>query len=208
MEREAESSASDHRPRALQVQEVRSLLGQRKQRIANCIQAFHRICMDTAFSRVCRILCLGLGQSAKNTPHVLCQLPISFRRLLPNCIICNTPQFIPTLVNHDLRYISWDEPPGQHPRFLAMDDVPGMIRSNAPFARKFKPGDQALDVIDMALLGRKNGSFVNGGWCSRSSNCSQVGDTDMLKPGPGAQRLAALLQKMVRLRMLDQEKCT
>ncbi|XP_042520662.1 beta-glucuronosyltransferase GlcAT14B-like [Macadamia integrifolia] len=112
-------------------------------------------------------------------------------------VICNAPEFAVTAVNHDLHYISWDMPPKQHPHVLNLNDTKKMIRSNAPFARKFKQDDPVLDKIDNELLNRKSGSFVQGGWCSGNPPCSEVGEPTRLKPGQGAHRLAKLMARIV-----------
>ncbi|XP_010924638.2 beta-glucuronosyltransferase GlcAT14A-like [Elaeis guineensis] len=122
-------------------------------------------------------------------------------------VICNTPEFAHTVVNHDLHYISWDVPPKQHPHILSLADVPRMIGSNAPFARKFGSNDTVLDKIDADLLGRKNGSFVPGGWCVGSPPCSAIGDPTWLKPGPGADRLAKLMERVVRSELFALKQC-
>ncbi|KAL2472672.1 Core-2/I-branching beta-1 [Forsythia ovata] len=112
-------------------------------------------------------------------------------------VICNVPEFVPTVVNHDMHYISWDIPPKQHPRTLSLNDTEKMIASDAAFARKFKQNLPVLDLIDKELLGRENGSFTPGGWCAGNPPCSEVGNPTRLKPGPGAQRLQSLLGKLV-----------
>ncbi|XP_072998761.1 beta-glucuronosyltransferase GlcAT14A-like [Typha latifolia] len=122
-------------------------------------------------------------------------------------LICNVPEFARTAVNHDLHYISWDVPPKQHPHSLTIADKTKMIGSNAPFARKFRQGDLVLDKIDVELLGRSNGSFTPGGWCGGNTTCSEVGDATRLRPGPGARRLARLMDTMVRSNKFAQNQC-
>ncbi|XAR68329.1 hypothetical protein NMG60_11003418 [Bertholletia excelsa] len=78
-------------------------------------------------------------------------------------VLCNAPDFAHTIVNHDLHYISWDNPPKQHPRTLSINDTAKMVASGAAFARKFKAYDPVLDKIDEGLLGRTNGSLIPGG---------------------------------------------
>lgn len=112
-------------------------------------------------------------------------------------VICNVPEFVQTTMNHDLHYISWDYPPGQHPHILSANDTGKMIASNAAFARKFRGNDPVLDTIDKDLLGRKNGSFTPGGWCSGKPACSKIGDPTRLRPGPGAQRLRRLIHRLI-----------
>lgn len=123
-------------------------------------------------------------------------------------VICNTPKFARTVVNHDLHFIEWDWPPQQHPRTLRLADLPKMVSSNVPFARKFRHDDPLLDKIDRELLGWKNESFVPGGWCAGSPNCSELGDATRLQPGPGAGRLARHMYRMVGSRKFRKNQCT
>lgn len=112
-------------------------------------------------------------------------------------VVCNNPEFARTAVNHDLHYVSWDRPPRQHPRTLTLRDLPGMIKGEVPFARKFVQDDTVLDKIDKDLLGRKNGSFTPGGWCGGEKGCSEVGDPNSVKPGGGALRLRSIMARLM-----------
>lgn len=116
-------------------------------------------------------------------------------------VICNTPEFRNTAISHDLHYIAWDTPPKQHPLSLSMKDFDKMVKSNAPFARKFAKDDPVLDKIDKELLGRTN-RFAPGAWCSGSSDggadpCSLRGNDTVFRPGPGAERFQELLQTLL-----------
>ena len=76
-----------------------------------------------------------------------------------------------------------------------------MVKSNAPFARKFHKNDPVLDKIDKELLGR-TGRFAPGAWCIGSSEggadpCSVRGDDSVFRPGPGAERLQGLLNTLL-----------
>ncbi|XP_057540045.1 beta-glucuronosyltransferase GlcAT14B-like [Amaranthus tricolor] len=122
-------------------------------------------------------------------------------------VICNAPEFAKTVVNHDLHYISWDSPPKQHPHTLTLNDTNKMIASNAPFARKFKQDDPALDKIDRELLGRVNVSVTPGKWCGGKPRCSEVKNPDKVKPGPGAERLARLMSKIVSAEAFQRRQC-
>ncbi|KAG6741693.1 hypothetical protein POTOM_054970 [Populus tomentosa] len=107
-------------------------------------------------------------------------------------VICNAQEFLNTTVNSDLHFISWDNPPKQHPHHLNLADMQRMIDSNAPFARKFPQDDPVLDKIDSELLSRGPGMFTPGGWCvgSRENGtdpCSAIGNITVLRPGPGAK---------------------
>ncbi|VVB11344.1 unnamed protein product [Arabis nemorensis] len=122
-------------------------------------------------------------------------------------VICNAPEYSTTVVNHDLHYISWDRPPKQHPRTLNISDTERMIASGAVFARKFRHNDPALARIDNDLLGRSNGNFTPGGWCAGEPKCSRVGDPSKIMPGPGANRLRALVTRLIITAKLTQRQC-
>ncbi|KAG8477268.1 hypothetical protein CXB51_030789 [Gossypium anomalum] len=118
-------------------------------------------------------------------------------------VICNAQEFRNTTVNSDLHFISWDNPPKQHPHYLRLNDMQRMINSNAPFARKFPRDDPAaLDKIDSDLLSRSPDMFTPGGWCvgsgkNGSDPCSVIGNTTVIKPGPGATRLETLISSLL-----------
>lgn len=117
-------------------------------------------------------------------------------------VICNSNEFNTSAVSHDLHYIAWDIPPKQHPRVLYMKDYDKMLKSGAPFARKFKKDDPVLDKIDKELLGRAPGQFTPGAWCIGSSDdeggpCSQRGNDSIFRPGPGASRLHELIYQLL-----------
>ncbi|KAE8733616.1 protein SPA1-RELATED 3-like [Hibiscus syriacus] len=122
-------------------------------------------------------------------------------------VVCNAPEFAKTVVNHDLHYISWDNPPKQHPHVLTLNDSDGMVQSSAAFARKFNQDNPVLDKIDKELLGREKGSFTPGAWCSGEPKCSEVGDMNKIIPGPGAQRLRQLVAKLSAKATLRRDQC-
>ncbi|KAL6552986.1 Beta-glucuronosyltransferase GlcAT14B [Orobanche gracilis] len=112
-------------------------------------------------------------------------------------VICNAKEFRNTTVNSDLHFISWDNPPKQHPHYLNLDDMQRMVDSNAPFARKFHHDDPVLDRIDEQLLFRGKDMLVPGGWCvggreNGSDPCSAVGNVTVLRPTVGTKRLEKL----------------
>lgn len=117
-------------------------------------------------------------------------------------VICNVDAFKNTTVNHDLHFISWDNPPKQHPHFLTNNEYQRMVDSNAPFARKFGRDEPVLDRIDSELLSRVNDGFVPGGWYGGERNSSSdisdiVRDVTILKPGPGAERFKRLMDSLI-----------
>ncbi|KAE8679097.1 3'-5'-exoribonuclease family protein [Hibiscus syriacus] len=122
-------------------------------------------------------------------------------------VVCNAPEFATTVVNHDLHYISWDNPPKQYPHILTLNESDMMVQSNAAFALKFNQDDAVLNKIDKDLLGREKGSFTPGGWCTGKPKCSEVGDLNKIKPGPGAQRLHKLIATSSSKAILDRDQC-
>ncbi|XP_068303208.1 beta-glucuronosyltransferase GlcAT14A-like [Pyrus communis] len=116
-------------------------------------------------------------------------------------VICNNEEYRHTAISHDLHYIAWDRPPKQHPISLSMKDFDKMVKSNAPFARKFAKDDPVLDKIDKELLGRTS-RFAPGGWCIGSPEggadpCSVRGNDSVFKPGPGSERFQELLHTLI-----------
>ena len=113
-------------------------------------------------------------------------------------VICNAEVFQNTTVNHDLHFISWDNPPKQHPHFLTLDDYQRMVDSNTPFARKFGRNEAALDKIDSELLGRVDNGFVPGSWfdiggTNTTAPHYTIANITELRPGPGAERINKLI---------------
>ncbi|XP_021741715.1 beta-glucuronosyltransferase GlcAT14B-like [Chenopodium quinoa] len=131
-------------------------------------------------------------------------------------VICNVEEFKNTTVNHDLHFISWDNPPKQHPHFLTVDDYEKMVESNAPFARKFGRKEAVMDKIDAELLGSDDSGFVPGKWLVRENENSTDGSlsysvangTIELRPGPGADRLKRLIKKLLSKEIFYPRQCT
>ncbi|XP_047084405.1 beta-glucuronosyltransferase GlcAT14A-like [Lolium rigidum] len=127
-------------------------------------------------------------------------------------VICNVPEFRNTTVNHDLHFISWDNPPKQHPHYLTLNDFDGMLNSNAPFARKFGREDPVLDKIDQEILGRQPDGFVPGGWLDLLNTTVKgkhfaVERVEDLRPGPGAHRLKKLVTGLLTQEGFDDKHC-
>lgn len=126
-------------------------------------------------------------------------------------VICNTREFRNTTVNHDLHFIKWDTPPKQHPITLSFKDYANMTASGAAFGRKFNADDLVLDKIDKELLSREKDHATPGGWCVGSTEkgrpCAVCGDPNILKPGPGAKRLEALLLKLLSAETFRANQC-
>lgn len=128
-------------------------------------------------------------------------------------VICNSEEFRNTTVNHDLHFISWDNPPKQHPHFLTVDDYEKMVKSNAPFARKFESLEQAvLDKIDSDILGCNADGFVPGGWFDRGEGNETVyrytlENVTTLRPGPGAERFKRLISSLMSDKEFHAKHC-
>ncbi|KAL1554909.1 Beta-glucuronosyltransferase GlcAT14B [Salvia divinorum] len=117
-------------------------------------------------------------------------------------VMCNAEEFRNTTVNHDLHFISWDNPPKQHPHFLTVNDYQRMVDSNAPFARKFQRDEAILDKIDSVLLGRKRDGFVPGSWYNGEESNGSIwinllANVTELRPGPGAEKLKTLIDGLI-----------
>ncbi|KAL4322523.1 hypothetical protein S245_049637 [Arachis hypogaea] len=129
-------------------------------------------------------------------------------------LICNAKEFRNSTVNSDLHFISWDNPPKQHPLYLMPADYEKIVGSNAPFARKFPRNDSVLlDKIDKELLSKVGAErAVPGGWCigSRENGtdpCSVVGNTTTLRPGPGSERLQTLINSLLSPENFKPKQC-
>lgn len=129
-------------------------------------------------------------------------------------VICNAEEFRNTTVNHDLHFISWDNPPKQHPHFLTTSDYQRMVDSNAPFARKFGRNESVLNNIDSELLGCNADGYVPGGWFSTRANSNAtvpdytIKNVTTLRPGPGAERLKRLITGLISAEDFHAKQCT
>ncbi|KAE9466544.1 hypothetical protein C3L33_01549, partial [Rhododendron williamsianum] len=79
-------------------------------------------------------------------------------------VICNAEEFRNTTVNSDLHFISWDNPPKQHPCYLTVDNMTKMVDSNAPFARKFRRTIRCLtrSILNYCFVVKTWWSLVDG----------------------------------------------
>lgn len=129
-------------------------------------------------------------------------------------VVCNAEEFRNTTVNHDLHFISWDNPPKQHPHFLTTNDYQRIVESNAPFARKFGRNEPVLDKIDSELLARNADGYVPGGWLNKEKNSNLsapqhfMTNTSELRPGPGAERLKRLITGLLSAEDFHKNHCT
>ncbi|PIM99048.1 Branching enzyme [Handroanthus impetiginosus] len=117
-------------------------------------------------------------------------------------VLCNSRQFKGTLINHSLHYAS--------PNLLNSSNFDELIKTGAAFASPFALDDPVLDRIDQELLQRNPGKPVPGGWClgeSSEDQCGVCGETDVLKPSPGAKRLEKLLVEVLSSEATQSHQC-
>ncbi|XP_024031247.1 beta-glucuronosyltransferase GlcAT14C [Morus notabilis] len=117
-------------------------------------------------------------------------------------VACNHRDYQNTTVNHDLRYIRWDNPPKQHPISLTLEHFNDMVLSGTPFAHTFAKDDPVLDKIDKELLRRPRHHFTPGGWCvgkpgSHKDPCLLHGNPNLVKPTLNSKRLEKLIVKLL-----------
>ncbi|KAL3329214.1 hypothetical protein AABB24_036354 [Solanum stoloniferum] len=105
-------------------------------------------------------------------------------------ILCNSRKFNRTTINHNLRYASFNSRQEVLP--LNTSYFNDLVMSGAAFAAPFEANNLILDQIDHELLHHKHDEPVPGGWClgeNETDKCTVWGDAEVLRPGPGAQRL-------------------
>lgn len=105
-------------------------------------------------------------------------------------ILCNSRKFNRTTINHNLRYASFNSRKEALP--LNTSNFNDLVMSGAVFAAPFEANNPILDQIDSELLHHKYDEPVPGGWClgeNETDKCTVWGDAEVLRPGPGAQRL-------------------
>lgn len=116
-------------------------------------------------------------------------------------IICNSPEFENTTINHDLRYISQNEP-----HALNISDYDKMLSSDTIFGRPFKEGDQVLSKIDKNILNCTTDGFGYGKWhtyrevnatSSSTGDERDWGDINSIEPGIFGARLGEFFSKLV-----------
>ncbi|KAK9016478.1 hypothetical protein V6N11_078974 [Hibiscus sabdariffa] len=128
-------------------------------------------------------------------------------------VVCNHKDYQNTTINHDLHFIRWDNPPKQSPMTLTLEHFNDMVRSGAPFARKFAEDDNsALDKIDKELLRRSSGQFTPGGWCVGRSvpgkdPCVAYGNPNAVKPTVSSKRLEKLLVQLLDPEIFRSKQC-
>ena len=124
-------------------------------------------------------------------------------------LICNSSDFRNTIVNGDLRYFVWDDPPGLDPLVLNESHFENMLNSSAAFARRFEEDTPVLKKMDDELLNRSPVQLVPGVWCpnlGKEQNgtdvdlCSKWGDINTVRPGRGGERLRQFISEISQAR--------
>ncbi|XP_008808451.1 beta-glucuronosyltransferase GlcAT14A-like [Phoenix dactylifera] len=125
-------------------------------------------------------------------------------------VLCNSPEFNRTVVNHDLHYVVWDTSPKKEPHVLTTNDLENMTQSGAAFGTRFARDDPVLDHIDQEVLNCGPSKIVPGGWClgkGHTDACLIWGNVDVLIPGPGAMRLADFMAQLLSAGTLHSHQC-
>ncbi|XP_062216807.1 beta-glucuronosyltransferase GlcAT14A-like [Phragmites australis] len=150
---------------------------------------------------------------SENLPRTLLMyytnIPLPHRKYFQT-VLCNSPEFNRTVVNHDLHYSTWDAPSKNEPRLLSMADLENMTESGAAFGTRFPKDDPVVDHIDEEILHRLSGEPVTGGWCigvGDDSPCAVSGNPDVLRPGPAATKLAKFLAEKLSYRSFYSQQC-
>ncbi|KAE8716625.1 Pentatricopeptide repeat-containing protein, putative isoform 1 [Hibiscus syriacus] len=128
-------------------------------------------------------------------------------------VICNSPEFMNTTVNSDLRYMMWDNPPKMEPHFLGISDYDQMVQSGAAFARKFRENDPVLDMVDKKILKREQKEVASGARCTGvkswwSDSCLQWGDVYSVKPGSRAKKFSEAITNLLNDSNSKSNQCT
>lgn len=137
---------------------------------------------------------LGTDNFPRTLLMYLSNTPASLSNYFPT-ILCNSNLFKKTIINNNLLYLpSNDTSKERHHHQLDPKEFTEMVQSGAAFARVSRFDDLTLDRIDHELLGRTSGEVVPGGWCLGDSGdskslCSVWGDSGILRPGSGSERL-------------------
>ncbi|XP_039133050.1 LOW QUALITY PROTEIN: beta-glucuronosyltransferase GlcAT14A-like [Dioscorea cayenensis subsp. rotundata] len=115
-------------------------------------------------------------------------------------VLCNSPAFNRTIVNHHLHYEIWDTPPKRDPRMLNLKDYENMTQSGAAFATQIPKDDPVLKRIDEEVLNRAPGRITPGGWClgiGDTDPCSVSGNSDIVRPSLRAVNLTKTIEVLL-----------
>lgn len=152
---------------------------------------------------------IGMDNLPRTLLMYYTNMPLPHRKYFQT-VLCNSPEFNKTVVNHDLHYSTWHDAPKNEPRLLTMADVENITKSGAAFGTRFPKDDAVLDHIDAEILHRLPGEPVTGGWCigvGHDSPCDVSGNPDVLRPGPEAMKLAKFLAERLSYQNFYSQQC-
>ena len=167
------------------------------------------VILSREFTEYCIV---GTNNLPRTMLMYLSNMPLPHRKYFQT-VLCNSPRFNRTVVNHDLHFSTWDESSSKNePHLLTRADTENMTRSSAAFGTGFAKDDPVLDHIDEEILRRLPGQPALGGWCigaagDDNSSCSVSGSADVLRPGPAAMKLAKLLAQKLSYPGFYSQQC-
>ncbi|KAF5179391.1 Beta-glucuronosyltransferase glcat14a [Thalictrum thalictroides] len=135
-------------------------------------------------------------------------------------VLCNSPQFLNTSVNINLRYLIQNTPPKVEPHFFNLSHYKNLVESGTAFAGQFQENDLVLQKLDEDILKRPPDGLVRGKWCLTSATnqnaenntstldyCRKQGNINVIKPGPSGLRLQQFLLKLVSVTRSKSSQC-
>lgn len=126
-------------------------------------------------------------------------------------VACNHKDYQNTIVNHDLHFMKWDDPPKELPINLTKEHFDEMIQSGALFAHKIAKDDPVIDKIDKEVLRRSDGRLTPGGWCEtwglKKDPCVVHGSSDTIMPSVSSKRLEKLILKLLDSENFRSKQC-
>ncbi|KAL6574739.1 hypothetical protein OROMI_012024 [Orobanche minor] len=128
-------------------------------------------------------------------------------------VMCNHKNYQNTTVNHNLHYVKWEDSRKAQPMNLTLEHFDSMVQSGAPFVHDIAENDYSvLDRIDRELLGRSDGQFTPGGWCSGSYGfkrdpCMVYGSEDGVRPSLSSKRLEKLVIQLLDSDSFRSKQC-
>uniref|UniRef100_A0A453J011 Beta-glucuronosyltransferase GlcAT14A n=4 Tax=Aegilops tauschii subsp. strangulata TaxID=200361 RepID=A0A453J011_AEGTS len=164
------------------------------------------VILSRAFTEYCIV---GTNNLPRTMLMYYTNMPLPHKKYFQT-VLCNSPKFNRTVVNHDLHYWASDGTSKNEPRLLTLTDAENMTASSAAFGTRFAKDDPVLDHIDEEILQRLPGEPAPGGWCigaGDDSPCSVSGSTDVLRPGPAAMKLAKFLAQRLSYPGFYSQQC-
>lgn len=124
-------------------------------------------------------------------------------------VLCNSPEFNRTVVNHNLHRALRENLPKRVHQELSLDEFKNKTESGSAFATGFSRDSPILDHIDREILGRGPSRIVPGGWCLGEGEdpCTVWGNANVLRPGSGATKLAGVVTEVLSSGRLHSQQC-